>query len=203
MQKEVETLPTLEPKQLAAAEYLIQGKPQREAYKLAGYKPKTNKIADTAASQLFSNVKVAKYIQRRRNEIVLRAEYSTGVSVERTMRELARTAFVDPAELFDENGRLRHVKDMPVHVRTAIASVEVETLYEYEDKVKKPIGTLTKLKFWNKVDSLDKLCKIQGMYVPEKFDLTVRQVQVKEISDLPKDELLKLAEMQTVGERQN
>jgi hypothetical protein len=46
------------------------------------------------------------------------------VSVATIAEELCRIAFCDPAELFDENGRLKRVADLPAHVRAAIASVE-------------------------------------------------------------------------------
>jgi hypothetical protein len=105
--------------------------------------------------------------------------------------------------MFDNQGNLLHVKDMPEHVRAAIASVEFEKLFEGKGKNKEYVGDVIKIRFWNKVDSLDKLCKIQGMFTAEKFDLTIKHVQVKELAGLSKQELLKLAEMESVNERQN
>jgi hypothetical protein len=87
------------------------------------------------------------------------------------MRELGRIAFLDPAEIFDKDGNLLHLKDMPVYVRAAVASVEFEKLFEGKGKSREYVGDVIKIKFWNKVDSLDKLCKIQAMYAAEKVEV--------------------------------
>jgi hypothetical protein len=53
------------------------------------------------------------------------------------------------------------------------------------------------------ISALDGISRVMGFNAPQKFEGTLRHVQVKEIAGLPKDELLELAQMQTVDERQN
>lgn len=178
------TASDLEPKQLAFAEYLLQGKTQREAYKLAGYKAVRGEDADSSASRIASNVKVSAYIQYRRNEIILRAQYTTGVTVERTMKELERISFFDPAKLYDENGNLKNIPDMDEDVRRAIAGIDVMEEYEGTGKDRKFIGYTKKIRFWNKVEANKELCKIQGMYAPQRHEvageINVKVVERKE-----------------------
>ncbi len=104
------------------------------------------------------------------------------ITEQRVARELAEVAFADPADLFDEDGRLLPVRKMPVSIRRALASIEVEALYEMvqEEPGERPrrmqVGTTTKLKFWNKVDALEKLGKYKGMFI-ERHQVDGRMVQ--------------------------
>jgi hypothetical protein len=67
--------------------------------------------------------------------------------------EICRIAFCDPADLFDQDGRLRQIKDLPPHVRAAVASVETVR------------GGGIKVKLWNKNNALDSLGRWRRMFV--------------------------------------
>lgn len=200
MNKQVENIVAadLEPKQLAAAEYLLQGKTQREAYKLAGYKATKGASIDSSASEIFSNPKVSEYIKIRRNEIIAKAQYTTGVTVERTMKELERVGFCDPINLFDEKGNLKPIADIDENTRRAIASIEVLEEFDGTGKDRKFIGYTKKIRFWNKVDANRELCKIQGMYAPEKHEHS-GSIQ---ITDAKESLMLKFNRLSTVNEEQ-
>ena len=83
---------------------------------------------------------------------------------------MCRIAFCDPADLFNEEGQLKSVKDLPPHVRAAIASVEPTR------------GGGLKIKLWNKNAALDSLAKWRRMFVelqergkPGEFDHLSRE----------------------------
>ena len=79
------------------------------------------------------------------------------LSSARTLREIGRVAYADVGEIFDENGNLLSVKQLPEHVRAAIASVKV---------VKKNLVTgdgetddIHEVKLWDKVKALEMAAK--------------------------------------------
>jgi len=81
----------------------------------------------------------------------------SGLSSARTLREIGRVAYADVGEIFDENGNLLSVKQLPEHVRAAIASVKV---------VKKNLVTgdgetddIHEVKLWDKVKALEMAAK--------------------------------------------
>jgi phage terminase small subunit len=51
---------------------------------------------------------------------------AAGVTPARVIAELARIGFVDPADLYDENGHLLPVPKMPPDARRALAGIDVE-----------------------------------------------------------------------------
>lgn len=75
-------------------------------------------------------------IQRYKEYLVKHMLDDAEISPERILRELAKVAFYDPADLYDDEGKLLHVKDLPPDVRAAITQVEHDTVGKVgEDKV--------------------------------------------------------------------
>ncbi len=66
---------------------------------------------------------------------------------------LCSIAFADPADLFDQDGRLHRIQDLPPHVRAAVASVETVR------------GGGIKVKLWNKNVALGDLGRWRRMFV--------------------------------------
>lgn len=117
-----------------------------EAAKAAGYSDKT---AKQQGSRLLTNVDVAAAIADRGQHRLDRLE----VKSEDVLRELLRIGLSDVGSAFDENGALLPLAKMPLDVRRAIASVETEEL-----KVEGvSVGTIRKLKFWDKNKALESL----------------------------------------------
>lgn len=87
------------------------------AAKKAGYKAPTS-----AAGKLLANENVLKVIGAKIHKRVKKTE----VTAQRVLEELACIAFLDPGEMYDEDGNLKHIRDMPERVRRAIASMEVD-----------------------------------------------------------------------------
>lgn len=119
------------------------------AYKRAGYTCKSDNVASVEAHKLLSNPNIAEKIQtameKRSNKLEITAE--------RVLTEIARLAFVDISQAYDEHGGLLPLHEMPEDVRRAIAGIEVA-----EERVDgEVVGQIRKVKFWDKKGSLDQL----------------------------------------------
>lgn len=70
------------------ADFILQGKNQRDAYRLAGYKTATDEATDANASRLLSNAKVEAYLIAKRQKVAAKVELTT----EHFARRLERIA---------------------------------------------------------------------------------------------------------------
>jgi phage terminase small subunit len=73
------------------------------------------------AARLLRNVKVQTALDAANVE----RQQRTGVTPERVLRDIDTAANLDIAELFDEHGRLKPIRELPPQIRRAIVSVEV------------------------------------------------------------------------------
>jgi len=122
----------------------------KAAYVAAGYKARGN-AAEVNAAKLLRHAQVAAYVATREAKARAKAEKTHDVTQERLLTELAGIAYADPADMYDEDGKLLHVKDMPERIRRAIASVE------YSDSG-------AKIKLWSKTQGADMLAKHLNLY---------------------------------------
>lgn len=153
----------------------------RRAYCAAKMKDKT---IWEKASTLLADGKVAARVEELRQAVA-----SKVVATEaRVIEELARIGLFDPGELFAEDGSLLPVKKMAPEVRAAIASVEVEELYDGAGKDRKRIGYIRKVKLWDKNSAADKLLRHLGAYEKDN-----RQ-RMGVLSDLPRETLRLIVE---------
>lgn len=84
--------------------------------------------------------------------------HKTSVTAEKVLEETARIAFSDLRQIFDDNGNLRPIKDLPAGVAACISSVEVVTKrIPGTDPVE--VEYVSKIKFWDKVSTLGLLGK--------------------------------------------
>lgn len=81
--------------------------------------------------KLHNNPKAQAEIKRINSDALARA----GITAERIARELASIAFLDPGELFDEQGKPIPFKDLPSEVRRAVGEVTHNNL-THETKIK-------------------------------------------------------------------
>lgn len=87
------------------------------------------------------------------------AEQEAGITAARVMAETANVAFGDIRLLFDENGNLRPLHELPAEVAAQLAGVDVEELFEGSGKERSQIGVVRKVKRWDKVKALELLGK--------------------------------------------
>jgi phage terminase small subunit len=124
------------------------------AARKAGYNP-------DYSTQLLRNSAIKRHLASARLRLAEKFEATT----ERIVLELARISYLDPAELFDENGKLKPIHEIPPEVRAAISSIQVTTNQEGE--------TVTKLKLWDKTKTLEMLSKYRKLYsdAPQTINL--------------------------------
>ena len=96
----------LNEKQMAFAREYVHDFNATQAAIRAGYSKKT------AGSLGFDLLKKAE-IQQEISAIIEKAKQNTEVTVERVLAELSAIAFVDPAELFNDDGSLKPLSQIP------------------------------------------------------------------------------------------
>jgi phage terminase small subunit len=122
----------------------------REAYHAGNMNAKT---INEAASRLLKNSKVAARIA----ELKAPAIAAAGLSVERTLREIARVAYADPRRLFRADGSFIPIVELDEDAAGMIAAIEVD-----EE------GRTTRVRMWDKNQALEKALKYLGLYEREK-----------------------------------
>lgn len=143
----------LTPKQARfAEEYLIDENSKQAAIR-CGY---SEKGAKNAGYRLLHSTAVAELIKKLRTE---RLE-KLGVTSDRVLREWALIAFSNLQDIVyeDENGNSQvNLKNLPRHVASALAEINIETS-NGKTTVKK-----TKIRLHDKMNALDKLSKHLGI----------------------------------------
>lgn len=127
----------------------------------AGY---STTAAEVSASRLLRKGKVRRAVD---SAIAARA-HRVEVTADHVIGELYRLATVDIAEAFDDDGQLKPLKEMSPDVRRAIAGIEVEALYEGRGDERQQVGTIHKVKFWDKKAALELLGKHLGLFIERK-----------------------------------
>ena len=126
----------------------------------AGY---SERSATVTGSRLLMKPIIKEQIAAKLNEMDL--------TYARTLREIARIAYADIGAIFDENGNLLPVHQLPDNVRSAIASVKV---------VKKNLVTgagqvddIHEVKLWDKVKALEMAAKYLKLLDGDRGDTNV------------------------------
>jgi phage terminase small subunit len=131
--------------ELFVAEYLTDLNATR-AYVAAGY---ARKGADAGAARLLVNVKVAEQIAKKYEKRLEKLE----ISADRVLQELAKLAFYDPINFFEDDGSLKRLQDLDEHTRMALAGIEVTELDGKDG------GLLKKIRLADKGQNLERLGK--------------------------------------------
>ena len=158
----------LTPKQRRFCDHLLADPDQnrRKAYIAAGYTHKNMQKVDRGTWLLMKTPHVLAYIDKRRKLLNSANRYGQ----EKVIKELARIGFFDPADLFDDFGSLRHIQDVPIGARKAIAQIDVFTEYSGRGEDKEVIGHTTRIKFVDKKGALDSIARILGYFQQDKID---------------------------------
>ena len=130
----------------------------------AGYKPGW---ARTQASRLMQDPDIEAAIAAAHKAQLKRIR----MSADDVLVGLAEIASIDIADIFDENNSLRPLKEIPAHVRRAIAGIEVEELFEGRGESREHVGRNRKLKLSDKVRALEILARHHKL-LTEKVELT-------------------------------
>jgi len=137
-------------------EYLIDLNATQAAIR-AGYSKKT---ADVQGPRLLGNVGVAASIASAQTK---RAE-KLGVDADWLLKRLTDEAEADLADLYDDAGALKHVRDWPIAWRKGlIAGVETQQEFETVAGEKKPAGMVHKVKISDRARRLELIGKHIGV----------------------------------------
>lgn len=139
------------------AEYLVDLNATAAA-KRAGYSEKTARVT---AQDLLVQPKVAAHLQALMDDRAKR----TQVTADRVITEVARLGFADLRKLFDDKGALLPVAQWPDDMAAAVASVEVDELFEGFGENRVQVGFTKKLKLWDKGKALEMLGRHLKLWV--------------------------------------
>lgn len=139
---------SLTPKQQAfAREYLVDLNATQAAIR-AGYSPKT---AGSQAHDLLKKPEIRALVGLSNAARIEAVE----LKAETVLREIGHFAHADLLEAFNEDGTLKHVHEMPEHLRRAIKSIEFEELFDGSGHEKVRIGRTVKIALWDKPKGLE------------------------------------------------
>ena len=146
-------LARLEPKQARfVTEYLVDLNATQAAIR-AGY---SKKGAAVQGVRLLTNAKVSEAVrlgvEKRAAKVEITADFVLG--------QMLKFASADHAELYNADGSLKNIHDIPKDVRMAIQSLEIEQRREGEDG---PLVTTKKVKLVDKKGSNEILMKYLGL----------------------------------------
>lgn len=168
-------------------EYLIDLNGTQAAIR-AGYSPRT---ANEQAARLLAKVSVQEYVRNLREKMANKLEATR----ERVLQEYARIAFTDIRDFYDENGNLKEVINLNDDAAAALSGIEIEEIII----AGKSVGTLRKVKRWDKKGALDSICKMMGYNAPDKTELTGKDGRPlfpkPDFSKLTKEELKQFVEL--------
>lgn len=99
-------------------------------------------------------------IKRRLDELAEQERVETA----RVQAELMRVAFADLRRLFDDKGKLLDPKDWPEDVAAAVAAFDVFEEFAGRGGERDLVGYTKRVRAWPKVDALEKLARIMGMF---------------------------------------
>jgi len=174
--------PTQERQERFIDEYLIDFNASRAAI-AAGYSKKT---ARSQGQRLLTRADIASKIDAKKAEKLIRLE----ITADRVLQELAKLAFYDPADLFEDDGSLKQIKDLDGNTRMALAGLEVTELFEGKDEPDGPqqktvYGLLKKIKLADKGQNLERLGRYFKLFtdkIESRFPDGV-EVKVRTLND--------------------
>lgn len=146
-------------------EYIVDLNATQAAIR-AGYSPKT---AKQQGHRLLTYVDVQRAIEAKRKEVA----GDLGITRERVLREMAKLAFSDLRQLYNEDGSLKHPHEWPEGAAGAISGMELVEEFGDGPDGKKLIGYTKKLKLWDKGKQLENLLKHLGMDQDKPADVAV------------------------------
>lgn len=146
--------PLKNPKEEKACLLFVNNHNQTRAYKIA-FKSKA-KSAHQIAYRLFSKV----YMQARVVYLTQKGLSDLNITNERILAEQARLAFADPGTMYDENGHMLPVQDMPEDIRRCIGGMDVTTVVSRKGNE----YTTVKPRLISKTAALSDLMKNSGLF---------------------------------------
>jgi phage terminase small subunit len=140
-----------------------------QAYVRAGYMARGN-AAEVSASKLLRNAKVAAEIERLEANLIQRMRERLGLSLERVLQAIARSALYDPRKLFHPDGRPRDITELDDDTVAAVEGIEVVETYAGSGEGRVLTGRAFKYKLARRSPAQDMLMKHLGGYKADGED---------------------------------
>lgn len=154
-------------------EFLIDLNATR-AYKVAYPSCKKDETARANGSRLLTNANVQAYIEEAKKE----REERTKITQDMVLKELAKIAFFNPKNIFNENNTLKDVIDLDDDIASVITSVETFEEFDGYGDDREKIGNTTKVKLADKMKALEMIGRHLGMF-KDKVEVDVKEKQEK------------------------
>jgi len=159
-------------------EGVMDGKSYTQAYMDAGYQCNSSSSASAAASKLNGNPEVIAYMTERRREVQER----TNITMERTLKELARIAYSDLREVmsWDRDGvAFVPSTDLTQDQAAAIQVVKSRRRIRRDKDDEGETETIEmEVRMHSKLEALEKLAKVQGLYQADRTNDADRQTDL-------------------------
>jgi phage terminase small subunit len=171
-----------------AREYLIDQHPGRAAERAGLVKPGSTPAQSSAAGRrLLAEPQVVARVEQLQAEQYVR----TKITADFVLREMARLAFANLQDLYDENGALLPVSQLPRDLAAALTSVKVKTLAvegtEVDSEAPASVLSTVEVKLADKRAALAELGKYLKLFDERRthsFDLSgLSDEQLKAIID--------------------
>lgn len=133
----------------------------------AGYSAAT---ARQIGSRLLRDSRIQAAVDAARKGHLAKLQADSGISLERTLKEIARLAYFDPRKLFDADGKPIPINQLDDDTAAAIGGLKVAT----KGNAEMGFGEITEYKVSEKKGALDMLMKNLGGYEADN------KVEVKE-----------------------
>lgn len=130
----------------------------RRAAIAAGY---STRSADSTASRLLRTAKVKQEIAQHQADTAAILKAEVGITLERTLKEIARISFFDPRRMFHADGTPRSISELDDDTAAVIAGLDVSEQRDGDGLV---VGQIKKWKLSDKKGALDLLMKHLGGY---------------------------------------
>lgn len=167
----IQTPPRLTKKQVAFRDAILGGFMPSEAYRKAfDAKGMSKKCISVKAAELLRNKKIAVAItvatqsglqdcptNDAKAKVLPALSPRVRWEMEERLTEICCAGRLDPAEMFDDLNHVKSIRDLPEHVRRAIAGFEVD-----------PVSFVTKVKFVDKLNAIRLYSQLAGDIPREK-----------------------------------
>ena len=134
------------------AEYLRNNRDSAAAAIAAGFSAKT---AKSVGSRLLKEEGISRQVAAAAARVAAKIEVTTV----RTMREAAHVAYNDPRRFLNDDGTLKPASEWDDSMAACVASLEVSG------------AGVHKIKFWPKMDAIDKLMRHLGLFEKDNRQL--------------------------------
>lgn len=167
----------------AYIEFGEKGRAYRDAFDADAMN--SNSVA-VEANKLFKDPKITLRVKELQDEIRERNK----VKIDDVLGVLADMIKFDIAEIYDENGRLKSIHDIPKQHREMISSVKVYEEYITVSGQRELMGETKEVRLLNKLDVVEKFMKHLGAYEKDnnqkQTNITVSPLipeEIKKIND--------------------